>query len=242
MNPGINYKLITPDAYISKKNIIKFVSEIPLKSEKFDSVLWRLKFPSGNIDFKRLKMTNIGLYSIAMPECSKDLVALLQEINLHYNFATNIKELIVTEANGGIGGFSIILARTIKHINIVEIVKEHSTIIKNNLLVYGTDLSTINIYNNDYLEVMNKLTQDIIIFDLPWNGPSYKQEKNLMLGMNNINIWYIINDLINNKRAKAYIILVPNNFDFQNFITNINSTNIFIKNLKKHFYIVVLNL
>lgn len=238
----INYKIIPCDAFIVKnKYITQYIPEIELKLETFNNDIWKSKFPYySGVDCKKLQLTNIGIYSIVSPENSKNLISVLKNLNILYKFVNNFENLVITDATGGVGGFSIRLCKEIKKINIVEISKVHTDIIKHNLTAYGADFTHIKIYNDNYLDIMHNITQDVILFDLPWNGPKYKLEKNISLGLNNINIWYIINDLYINNRFKICIIIVPKNFNFQEFIIHI-TPNILINKTNKHFYIIVIN-
>jgi hypothetical protein len=244
MNTITFYKSIPIEAFIIKnRGVIKYVPEINVEILPFVNNIWKAKFPYySNVNFKDLKLTNIGAYSISSPDNSTNLINLLQELNFRYKIIPNFKDLVVTEPNGGIGGFSIRLSKIIKKINIVEINKLHVDILIHNLTVYNTNFHNIKIFHKDYLDIMYTLEQDVLIFDLPWGGPNYKFEKNLLLGLNNINIWYIINDLYAKNKFKICIIMVPKNFDFQNFIVNTKSQNFFIKKSTNHYYVVIINL
>lgn len=205
----------------------------------YNEKLWKQKFPyKTDLNYEKLQLTNIGLYSIATPIISDSLINLLQYLTDLYKLGNN-KDIVITEANGGIGGFSIKLVQNFNNINIVEIDKTHIDIIKNNISVYNPK-HNVKFYNNDYLDIMFNLTQDIIIFDVPWNGRNYKFKKNIKLELNNINIWHIINELYIKNKFKICILMTPFNFDVQNFIQNIISKNIIITKMEKHYFISII--
>lgn len=240
----MDYKNIPDNAFVIKyKNVIKYIPEINVKIHPYDNSLWKIKFPCYyDVDITKLQLTNIGVYSISTPDNSRKLIELLVMLNKQYKFAEDISDLVVTDANGGIGGYAIRLGMWFKKINITEINHLHANIIINNLSTYHIDLANIKVYNIDYLDVMYKLQQDIIIFDLPWFGRGYKYIKNLRLGLNNVNIWYIINELYKRNSFKICVFMAPINYDINNFIVNIQSPNILIKKTDKHYFIVVLNI
>lgn len=240
---SINYNNIPVSAFVVKsRGIIKYVPEIAVQYEVFNDALWKTKFPYyANVNYKVLQLTNVGVYSIASPENSKNLLKILSELNTLYKFVDNYVNLVVTDATGGVGGFAIRLAKTFTKINVVEINNTHADIIKHNLHTYHIDVEDI-VHNVDYLDIMHMLQQHIIVFDLPWYGPKYKLEKDIQLSLSNINIWHIINELYKANKFKACVILVPKNFNFQDFIINITSPNIIIKKTNNHFYIIVINL
>lgn len=238
-------KIIIPlEAFIIKyKNVTTDGDKVDVKIEPFNELLWKTKFPFyANVDIRKLQMTNVGIYSISSTDNSKNLINILNEFNKHYKFADHLQDLVVTESNGGIGGFSIRLSKSFREINIVEINSIHADVIFNNLNIYGVNMTDIKIYNKNYLDIMYDLHQDILIFDLPWCGRGYKYIKNLQLGLNNINIWFIINNLYKRNKFKICTLMVPINFDIQNFILFIISPNIIIKKMDKHYFISILNL
>lgn len=243
-NKKMDILKIPINAFVIKyKNVLKYTPEIFIKIEPFDKVLWELKFPYySNVNIKKLQLTNIGIYSIASPTNSRNLINFLNDLNNQYKFTKYLDNLVVTEANGGIGGFSIRLAKSFNKLNIIEINKLHTNIIANNLSEYNIDLTGVKIFNMDYLDMIYNLDQDILIFDLPWSGRGYKYIKNLHLGLNNINIWFIINELYKRNKFKICALMVPVNFDIQNFICNIISPNIVINKMNDHYFIFVINL
>lgn len=58
---------------------------------------------------------------------------------------------------------------------------------------------------------------DFIYFDPPWGGPDYWREKKMMLYLSNVPIYTVVNDILKKKIARAVIIKVPSNFDFNKF-------------------------
>lgn len=233
---------IPTNAFIIKEHaIIKYKPEIELMYETLNDTVWKCKFPYyPNVIYKNLQLTNVGLYSIVSPDNSANLITILCEINTQYKFVQHMSDLVVTDATAGVGGFAIRLTKIFKLVNIVEINKTHMDIIKHNLRTYNINLHNVNLHNVDYMSIMHTLQQDIIVFDLPWCGPKYKLEKDMLLGLNNVNIWYIINDLHKNNKFKVCVVLVPKNFNFQDFINNITATTIIIKKTNLHFYIIII--
>jgi hypothetical protein len=61
--------------------------ETDVKLKKYNEVLWKTKFPLDirkNIDLQNLQITNIGLYSIATPQSSNELVFFINELQNKY--------------------------------------------------------------------------------------------------------------------------------------------------------------
>ena len=157
------------DCYLDKsKKYDKFIPETDIKFINYDERLWNRKFwlkPKKN--FEKLQLTNIGIYSIAQ----KDTCQIIPNTISKY---LDIKDSVLTETTGGLGGLSICLVDKCKKLNIVEITPTHSKVIKNNLEIYEFDERKYNIINDDYMNVMMDLEQDVIIADVPWSGYAYK--------------------------------------------------------------------
>ena len=188
-------------------------------------------------DFKKLKMSKIGLYSMAYIELGKKLLSIIND-----KFK-NINNMILTDANGGVGGLSLRMIDNFKKTNIIEINKFHYDIIEHNLKTYGFSKSKYKLYHKDAFEYVFKLKSDIIIFDPPWFGKKYINQPSLSLGLNNVNIACIINKLLT-KKIKLILMLIPENFNFKKFIEllNINSFEIhqvYIKKNKKQSIICI---
>lgn len=235
---------------IDKKNlIIPHLGVVPFKPEKkttemkYNEDIWKKLFHMTS-NFKKLRITNIARYSMANLKISDTIYGIITKDLVRYlcTDIEEIKKMTVTESNGGVGGISIKLSEIFDVMNIVEINPVHAELIKHNLEQYNIPNSKqIKIYNEDYLDILYTLEQDIIICDPPWGGLDYKKYKFMKLGLNNINITHIINKLYEKNKFKIFILLAMRNFDLQHFINNIVPEEIIIKNMGKHYYIIILN-
>ncbi len=238
----MDWKSLSNECFLDKKNgYVPFKPEKTMTMAKFNRSLWSRKFPQDmekSFQLEKLMLTNIGIYSIATPQISQSLVDLITM--LCDKFGLDNDNISITETNGGVGGFSIRLAQKFKHLNIVEINETHVKVIKNNLEVYGVD-GKITIYNDDYLSLLYEIKNDVIICDPPWGGYDYGKKKTIDLGFNNINVICIINELLKKNLFKIFILMTPKNYNISYFILNINSKNILIHKLEKHYFIAVIN-
>ena len=234
--------------YFLKKpyKIIKFKPELNNEYLNYYNISYKLKliFPfKENIknkdDLKNLKISRIGLHSISYINLGLKFVDIIK------SKFKSLKDLTITDANGGNGGLCLHFIDKFKFTNIIEINKFHSDIIEHNLNVYGFNKNKYKIYNKDSLKYLFKLNQDIIIFDPPWGGENYMKNKNISLGFNNINIACIINKLIYKKKCKLILFLIPENFDFQTFLSLIKRKKIEIHTVSirknKKQYILSIN-
>ena len=200
------------------KNIRKkFVPELEPTLIDYDEDLFKKHFPNDkNIDFKKLKISNIGKYSMDKPDKAQILSDLIKK-----NMGKS--NLIITDANSNMGGNVINFATNFKFVNSVEILPFHCEILKNNIGVYNLS-KKVKIHCTDYLDIMKDLKQDVIFFDPPWGGPNYKKEKNLNLYLDNINIVDIINELYDN--AELIVLRIPRNFNIVDLLRRVEYTNV----------------
>jgi predicted RNA methylase len=176
------------------------VEELPVGEEEYKKYFMK----DDNIDFKKLRLTNIGSYSIARPDIAEKIT---EQIKKDHG-----EHITITDAFGNMGGMTCILAKTFDKVNSVEIVPTHCEVLQNNIDVYGLT-KKVKVTCGDYMDYMNTLEQDVIVFDPPWGGTDYKKQKYLKLGLNNMNIVCVINKIMN--RAKSIYMMVPHNYSFK---------------------------
>lgn len=185
------------------KKIIPFVPEKKPSVIAMTKQIYEKYFIQNElIDYTKLKISNIGKYSIAIPELSLDICQ-------HIIRISGSADLNVTDALANVGGMTLRFCQFFKSVNSCELIPLHATILKNNIEVYGY-AKKVKVINDDYMNVMKKIKQDIIFFDPPWGGTDYKEKEFLSLGINNVNIITIINELV--PHAKYIFLLAPSNY------------------------------
>ena len=239
----MSFSNLKPQCYINKKyKLMKFIPEKNIEKLPYDKKLWdRVFIPKKGVDIKELELTNIGKYSIAKKDVTEELPELIKSFYkiIPAKYQKKIKDLIITESNGGLGGITIGVAPYFKQINTVEITKPHTEIIKHNLNIYG--IKNVKVINSDYMDVLFNLKQDIIIADPPWGGPQAKRIPNLRLGLNNVDIVCIINELYKKNAFQMFILVAPYNFALSHFTRNIESNTYMVKKYYAHYLIFVFN-
>lgn len=195
------------------------------------------------IDYTKLLITNIGIYSSSYQEeadiLSKIIINIFTKdvngINLGNPNKINCKkDITITDATGNIGGNSISFATNFKYVNIVEISNIHCYVLKHNMNIYN--FKNYKIHNNDYIEISRQINQDVIFLDPPWGGKKYKKKENIKLFLSGISIEDIVNYIYN--YSKLIILKAPYNFDFQSFF---NKTKVKIYSLYKlHKYMIII--
>jgi len=209
----------------TKKKVVP-IPEKEIILLKFNQELWGRLFDTLVSDkFKKLQVSNIGVYSITKLSVREIVKNIITNSYKFLKIKKKLKDIVITDSNGGNGGISIYFSKYVKKVNCIELNNIHYDIIKNNLELYNVS-KKVNLINGDYIDHMYELKQDVIICDPPWGGRSYKNSKKIKLQLDNIDIVCIINQLYEKNLFTLFILLVPYNYDMENFFRNINATNI----------------
>ncbi len=192
-----------------EKNRKEFVPEIEPKLIPYNEKTWKKMFPKKDkLDYSKLQLSNIGIYSIFYPNSADELAKIIR------GYVDN-KKATITDANANMGGATIAFARYFDKVNSVEIVKMHCDILENNLRVYDIN-KKVDIHCMDYLDIGEKLEQDVVFFDPPWGGKSYKSKALMNMYLDSIPINVIVNELV--KKNNIVAIRVPFNYDFKKIL------------------------
>lgn len=197
------------ECYLDGTNkIVTFIPETNPVDIKMNLKIYQKYFPQNKkIDYNSLRISNIGIYSIAKPDVSSGICKLIKKV-------CKTGDLTITDALANVGGMTMMFAKYFKSVIACEIIPLHCEILRSNLKVYS--LENVSVNCNDYMRVMRTLKQDVIFFDPPWGGREYKKEDTIDLGINNLNIACIINILI--KNVKYIFLRVPYNFNYNKFM------------------------
>ena len=121
----------------------------------------------------------------------------------------SLDDLIITDATSCIGGDFINFSKKFKFVHGVEINPKNFKLLVEN----SYDLNNIDLINDDYLNVYDKLHQDVVYIDPPWGGPSYKNYKSVNLKLSDIALSKLVG-LLNNF-TKYIFIKVPLNANLE---------------------------
>ena len=199
----LNFNGILPEHI--EKNRKEFIPEIEPKLIPYNEKIWRKMFPKKkDLDYKKLQLSNIGIYSIFYPNSGDEVAKVIRSY-------IPGKRATITDANSNMGGAIFAFSNYFDNINGVEIVPMHCDILNNNIRVYGIQ-DKVKIHCADYLDVADKIDQDVVFFDPPWGGKSYKDLKLMNMYLDSIPINQIIKSLL----PKTMVaIRVPFNYDFK---------------------------
>tara|TARA_A100001015_G_scaffold287644_1_gene357632 strand:+ start:1198 stop:1839 length:642 start_codon:yes stop_codon:yes gene_type:complete len=183
-------------------------------------------FPKKNcLNMNKLKYDNEGLYSISYPNLAE---ILSKEIKIFDNEDFKLDNIV--DATAGIGGNVLSFAKYFSKVYAVELDKTRFEHLENNVSNYSYD--NIKCINGDSIEIIkNGLEKfdsnpDVIFFDPPWGGPSYKYIKDVELELSNYKLLDIIELIFNLKKVKFVVFKIPFNYNFLDLVNRCNEKNL----------------
>lgn len=181
----------------------------PVELHNFD---YRYLFPAkNNVDMKKLRMTDIGLYSITPFRQANEITdEIIKRID------KKPEDIIITDANGCMGGNTISFAEVFGKVYSIEKNYLHYDILLNNVKVYG--YNNVEVINGNFEDVCANIKTDVIFMDPPWGGQDYYKVKNLTLYYGKYKVEDIIKQYL---QAKLYVIKIPMNFNMLSFVNTI---------------------
>ena len=143
------------------------------------------RYPQINVeipDYNLIRMSQTGKYSVSKLDES---FITTNEIKHFYNtfINTNNNEISITDATANAGGNTINFSLSKFNVNSIELSQKEFERLSDNVSQYN--LNNVKLFNGNSLELLfNKKTiQDIVYFDPPWGGTTYKQYKLLGLSL-----------------------------------------------------------
>jgi len=194
-------------------------------------------FPySNNVKYNNLKIDNIGKFSITHPKQADEISLIIKN---YFNKKDN-NPIIITDAMAGVGGNVLSFCRTNFNVNAIEKDFIRYNFLINNINEYKLNNRILKLYNDNYLNVYNKIIQDVIYIDPPWGGAAYKNIEHITIKIDNIEIEDLCNNIIINKLASLIVLKLPINYDL-NYIKIKISYSFLIFKLKNILLILIFN-
>lgn len=135
------------------------------------------------------------------------------------------KSYTILDATAGMGGNSVYFCKFFSFVYSVDISHDSINYLEHNLRDYNNSC----IINENCLDILKIISYDVIFFDPPWGGSSYKYKKSINLFINGIDINYIIQQLFFYKNVKLVCLKAPINYN----ILNLNMWNTYVYNIYK---------
>jgi len=176
---------------------------------------------------------------ISPPNVS-EIITTIIELNIPDDMSN--KDITILDGTACVGGDTISFGKTFGTVISTEIDKNRYNMLVNNVKEFN--LYNVVPVNCDCTKLFTNINFiDIMYFDPPWGGKSYKYEKNLRLKISNLYVDEIINSVIDGNvkcDVKLIVFKLPKNYDLYDLYTRTKSKTytIYLYELEK-MYIVV---
>lgn len=141
---------------------------------------------------------------------AESLYSITPEKLAHFH-AQKVKDLVILDGFGGVGGNSIAFAKYCKKVYHVEVNVKRLDMAKNNAKIYDI-YDKIEFINADFFDALHNIKADVVYLDPPWGGPGYSNLTEFLLSD-----FYPDGREILNHSLKYYhkiMMRVPKNFCF----------------------------
>lgn len=180
---------------------------------------------------KHILMDDVSKYSITLPD-KADIISEIIKKNYQLIFPNdNLDELTITDAMACVGGNTLSFSTSFKNVNANEINTTRFQYLVHNMKQY--EKTNILFYNDNYLNLIQKLKQNIVFIDPPWGGPIYKSQykmdimiqkdvipeakEDTSIPLKELKLDEIIDDIFLNPDTKMIIYKLPINHNIENF-------------------------
>jgi 16S rRNA G966 N2-methylase RsmD len=215
----------------TENSINKYMKPTILENINLEKYFDRDDINKAVLNNKKLQITDKGLYSITKYYDAKWITDMI--ISFLKNKNINISKTSIIDGTAGIGGNTISFSKYFLKVYSIEINNVHYDVLRNN--INALSMSNVEIYLDNFLNFINNdLKSNILFFDPPWGGKSYKNFKYFNLKIGKLSISTIIN-MFFDKKIKYIILKAPYNLNLSQIFLNIKYENMNIHaNQKKN--------
>jgi hypothetical protein len=162
------------------------------------------------INLKDFKLNEEGSFSITRPYESSQIIYLIENfVRYIEKDYIDLSTKILTDATACMGGDLVRFSKYFRMINGIEILEENFILLVQNCKNFGCH--NVNLFCQNYLDIYDKLKQDIIYIDPPWTGPGYKNKDSIILKINDIELSDLVRMIKEKNLTKFIFIKAPSN-------------------------------
>jgi len=166
------------------------------------------------LELKDFKINEEGSFSITRPYESAQIIYHIQVFIKFFEDDFVLSTKIITDATACMGGDLVRFSKHFKLVNGVEMSLENFNLLVENSKRFNCH--NVNLFYQNYLDIYDKLKQDIIYFDCPWGNRGYKTKESVVLKLDEVEIWKLINRIRDLNLAKYIFLKAPSNVCLDN--------------------------
>jgi predicted RNA methylase len=179
---------------------------------------------------EQVQLDEVAMYSVTDTRTAdkiSDFIAKLPGLNQG--------NIVITDGTACAGGNTISFCKKFKRVQAVEVNRNRYDMLRHNLKLLKC--YNVTYYHDNYLNLLQKLTQDVVFLDPPWGGPSYKEKEEIELLLGNTALDEVCENL--KSKTKYIIIKAPPNLNCEKFKEKISGNLQFYHDFRKMLLIVV---
>ena len=170
---------------------------------------------------KKILLDDVSKYSITLPDKAHTISEVTKK-NYQLVFPDDdLSNITITDAMACVGGNTLSFSNFFNKVIANEINTTRYQYLVHNMKEYNRE--NIVFYNDNYLNLMNKLEQNIVFIDPPWGGPIYKSQYKMEIVLQDeaekeTKLHEMIDILFENSSGTKMIIFkLPINHNIENF-------------------------
>lgn len=170
---------------------------------------------------KKILLDDVSKYSITLPDKAHTISEVTKK-NYQLVFPDDdLSNITITDAMACVGGNTLSFSNFFNKVIANEINTTRYQYLVHNMKEYNRE--NIVFYNDNYLNLMNKLEQNIVFIDPPWGGPIYKSQYKMEIVLQDetekeTKLHEMIDILFeNNSGTKMILFKLPINHNIDNF-------------------------
>lgn len=170
---------------------------------------------------KKILLDDVSKYSITLPDKAQTISEVTKK-NYQLVFPDDdLSNITITDAMACVGGNTLSFSNFFNKVIANEINTTRYQYLVHNMKEYNRE--NIVFYNDNYLNLMNKLEQNIVFIDPPWGGPIYKSQYKMEIVLQDeaekeTKLHEMIDILFENSSGTKMIIFkLPINHNIENF-------------------------
>ena len=171
-------------------------------------------FPDMRKDIRiQIKLDKTAEYSVTDMRTADKISELIAKLD-----GLKRDNIVITDGTACIGGNTFSFCKKFKQVQAIELDKKRYNMLRWNLQILG--YTNVKCYLGNYLELLNKLTQNVVFLDPPWGGLSYREKSEVELFIGRTPLDEVCEKL--KSKTKYVIIKAPTNLNYQKFKAKIS--------------------
>ena len=179
---------------------------------------------------EQIQLDEVAKYSVTDMRTADEISNFITKLD-----GLNGTSIVITDGTACAGGNAISFCKNFKTVQAVELDRNRYDMLMHNLKILGCTNATC--YQANYLELVCRLTQDIVFLDPPWGGPSYKEKDQVELFIGDVPLSEVCENL--KSRTKYVVIKAPTNLNYAAFKANVTGNLQVLHRFRKMLLIVV---